>query len=284
MKHKTFMLAEVKAVDGTSENGEFEVILSMPTLDRDGEVIDAKAFEPLPTSIPFHAFHDFTDPIARAVPTYEGDVLKARGFYASTPRAQEIRTLVAEGVIGHTSVGFMPPTREIKDGVPHIVKGELLEGSFVSVPSNREAAVLVAKSYQPRPEDQRDRKAIAGSYEERHDQVRDALRAANPDAWWVRVVATFDDTVVFELDAMEGAETFQATYSIGDDGAVTLGPAQAVEVSEVVTPKSGDDTDKSADTDPEKAAAPAAASPAEVDVGMAQLAAWRTRAQLLLID
>lgn len=148
MNKKTFAVAEVKAAESDNPNGEFEVILSAQTVDRDGEVIDAKAFEPLPDSIPFHAFHDFHDPIGRAVPFYDGDVLKARGTFASTPRAQEIRTLVAEGVIGHTSVGFMAAERKDGDDAPHIVSGELLEGSFVSVPSNREAAVLMAKSFE----------------------------------------------------------------------------------------------------------------------------------------
>lgn len=147
MFKKTFAMAEVKSAETENPNGEFEVILSADTVDRDGEVIDAKAFEPLPESIPIHAFHDFHDPIGRAVPFYDGDVLKARGVYASTARAQEIRTLVSEGIIGHTSVGFMGATR--KDGdTPHITKGELLEGSFVSVPSNREAAVLMAKGFE----------------------------------------------------------------------------------------------------------------------------------------
>jgi len=145
---KSYAFAEVKSVAGEHPNGEFEVILSAQTLDRDGEVIEAKAFEPLPESIPFHAFHDFHDPIGRGAPFYDGDVLKARGVYASTPRAQEIRTLVAEGIIGHTSVGFMSAARKDgEDGTPHITNGELLEGSFVSVPSNREAAVLAAKSF-----------------------------------------------------------------------------------------------------------------------------------------
>lgn len=147
MDKKTFAMAEVKAAESDHPNGEFEVILSAETVDRDGEVIDAKAFEPLPDSIPFHAFHDFNDPIGRGVPFYDGDVLKARGVFASTPRAQEIRTLVAEGVIGHTSVGFMAAVRKDGDDVPHVTSGELLEGSFVSVPSNREAAVLMAKGY-----------------------------------------------------------------------------------------------------------------------------------------
>lgn len=146
---KSFAMASVKSAESNNPNGEFEVVLSRDTIDRDGEVIDARAFEPLPDSIPFHAFHDFHDPIGRAVPVYEDGVLKARGVFASTARAQEIRTLVAEGIIGHTSVGFMGATRAVKDGedAPHIVRGELLEGSFVSVPSNREAAVLMAKEY-----------------------------------------------------------------------------------------------------------------------------------------
>lgn len=146
---KSFAMASVKSAESENPNGEFEVVLSRDTIDRDGEVIDARAFDPLPESIPFHAFHDFHDPIGRAVPVYEDGVLKARGVFASTARAQEIRTLVAEGIIGHTSVGFMGATRAVKDGegAPHITRGELLEGSFVSVPSNREAAVLMAKEY-----------------------------------------------------------------------------------------------------------------------------------------
>jgi HK97 family phage prohead protease len=314
---KHFAFGEVKAVEGLNPNGEFEVILSVPTLDRDEEIIDAKAFDPLPDSIPFHAFHDFSDPIGRAVPTYEGDVLKARGYYASTPRAQEIRALVADGVIGHTSVGFMPPKREVRDGVTHIVKGELLEGSFVSVPSNREAAVLAAKGMasaaeargKPHPE----RKSISGSWEERRDLLRDAIRSANPDAWWTGIVATFDDAVVYEIDTFDGTTQYQASYSI-TAGVVTLGAAEEVTVTELVAPKGVTTSTaanvnitvtangmadvktlagqvlselanrNSAATDPEKAAAPAAASPADVPVGMARAAALRAEAELLLLD
>jgi hypothetical protein len=277
--NKRYAFGEVKAIgDSPNGNGEFEVILSMPTLDRDGEVIDVKAFEPLPASIPFHAFHNFSDPIGRAAPFYEGDKLKARGYYASTERAQEIRALVADGVIGHTSVGFMPPTREMKDGVPHIVKGELLEGSFVSVSSNREAAVLVSKAYREKPEEKAV-KAIAGSWEERRDLLRDAIRAMNPDAWWTGIVATFDDTVVFELDTMDGTAQFQASYTI-TDGVVTLGASEEVAVTEVVTPKG---VTQPAATDPEKAAAPAAASPADVPVGKAPLSNLALEAEAALV-
>lgn len=147
MSRKTFALAEVKsAPSGGSPNGEFEVIMSTDSVDRDGESIVKGAFEPLPESIPVHAFHDFHDPVGRVVPSYdETGRLVGRGFFASTPRAQEIRQLLADGVIAHSSVGFMAASREDSEGVPLIKSAELLELSFVSVPSNRDAAVLMVK-------------------------------------------------------------------------------------------------------------------------------------------
>ena len=146
---KTFAVAEVKAAESENTAGEFEIIMSTDAVDRDGESIVKGAFDPLPDSIPVHAFHDFTDPVGRAVPAYAEDGrLVGRGFFASTPRAQEIRQLVADGVIGHTSVGFMAAERKDTEGVPVIESAELLEVSFVSVPSNRDAAVLAVKGYE----------------------------------------------------------------------------------------------------------------------------------------
>jgi hypothetical protein len=37
-------------------------------------------------------------------------------------------------------------TKDEKSGAIHVTKGELLEGSFVTVPSNRDALVLAAKT------------------------------------------------------------------------------------------------------------------------------------------
>lgn len=146
---KAFAPASVKAVlDGVSPHGEFEVILSAPTLDRDGEVIDARAFEPLPDHITFDVDHGLSTQttVGSGVPRYEGDLLKVSGTFSSIPRAQEVRTLVTEGHIRTTSVAFMGAQYADVDGVPHIVKAELLNGAFVPIPSNREAAVLMAKS------------------------------------------------------------------------------------------------------------------------------------------
>jgi HK97 family phage prohead protease len=147
--HKSFVMAEVKAAQSENPNGEFEIVMSTDSIDRDGESIVKGAFDPLPASIPVHAFHDFHDPVGRAVPEYTEDGrLVGRGVFASTARAQEIRQLVSDGVIGHTSVGFMSADRKsTDDGPPLVTKAELLEVSFVSVPSNRDAAVLMVKDY-----------------------------------------------------------------------------------------------------------------------------------------
>ncbi|MCA1572423.1 MAG: HK97 family phage prohead protease [Chloroflexi bacterium] len=210
---KRVALFEVKSTGGEDPNGEFEAILSVPVVDRDGEVIVAKAFEPLPAEIPVHKFHDFSSPVATAIPFYDGDILKARGVFDPDPDSQAIRAKVGRS-IKYMSVGFMAPEREDVEGVPHIKRAELLEASFVSVPSNREAAILSVKM-----------------------------------ASQVDHVTEIVHKVLEELAAKSAAPSSPAT-------------------------------------DPEeKAAAPAAADPpADVTVGMAQLAAMRAQAELLLME
>lgn len=144
---KRIALFEVKAIDGNDPDGEFEAVLSVPVIDRDGEVIDAAAFEPLPAQIPIHKFHDFSSPVATASPFYDGDILKARGRFDPDPESQAIRAKVGRS-IRYMSVGFMAASRADRDGTPHITKAELLEASFVTVPSNREAAILAVKALE----------------------------------------------------------------------------------------------------------------------------------------
>lgn len=258
---KKFLGGAVKALDSDDPNGSFEVVLSAPTLDRDGEVIDAKAFDPLPDHITFDIDHGMTvtTTVGSGRPTYEGDMLVVRGTYASTPLAQEVRTLVTEGHIRSTSVAFMDAKREVKDGVPHITKAELLNGAFVCIPSNRQAAVMSSKSATAA-----ERRALDGSFEARRDQLRMALAEQHPEAWFVNVLGTFDDHVVYELEGPETA-TLRAVYEITGEG-LSIGTPEPVEVTETVTPK------KSTDADPDdKAAAPAAADrPAEVYVALAE--------------
>jgi phage head maturation protease len=267
----------LKAVED-GKFGGFEAILSTPTLDRDGEVVDPKAFDPLPPRIPIDVDHGMSvvTTVGSGAPFYDGDVLKIRGVFASTPLAQEVRALVKEGHIDRMSVAFMNPVREAKDGVPHVVRAELLNAGIVCIPSNREAAITGAKRLAEAAEVRMagDRKlgarnsskdaerlqaahdllvengalcgkskahgrrpardggpvktfkSATGSFEHRTELLRVAIREAHPDAYWVQVLATFEDTVTYALNGFEDdVERFTAPYELVD-GVVTLGPPE----------------------------------------------------------
>lgn len=127
--------------------GAFEVVLSTPALDRDGDELAAEDWKmPLPEHITFDMDHGMSvaTTVGSGVPTLEDGRLVVRGSYSSLPRAQEVRTLVKEGHIRTTSVAFMSE-KESKGGKSRTVR-ELLNGAFVAIPANREAVVLSAKA------------------------------------------------------------------------------------------------------------------------------------------
>lgn len=260
---KNIIAAQVKALDSDDPNGSFEVVLSAPTLDRDGEVIDVGAFEPLPDHITFDIDHGLSTAttVGSGVPRYEDGLLKVAGTFSSIPRAQEVRTLVEEGHIRTTSVAFMSPVRKVVDDTVHVTKAELLNGAFVPVPSNREAVVLAVKALRDRAESG---KAVAGSFEALREALADAVRIAYPGAWWTYVDATFDDHVVYAVEGPDGMARWSATYEIGETGAVTLGTAEPVDIIEVVEPKVADDDENPDDNTPETDAAADAAADAPV--------------------
>lgn len=129
--------------------GNFEVILSAPTKDRDGDTLLPEDWkQPLPDHITFDADHGMSvaTTVGSGVPRIDEETgnLIVAGSYSSLPRAQEVRTLVNEGHIRTTSVAFMSEKAE-KDGKT-VATRELLNGAFVAIPSNREALVLASKS------------------------------------------------------------------------------------------------------------------------------------------
>ena len=63
------------------------------------------------------------------------------GFFARTPFAQEIKSLVEDGIIRAFSVGFMAKKMEGNT----FTESELLEISFVNVPANANAIMLSAE-------------------------------------------------------------------------------------------------------------------------------------------
>lgn len=271
MDTKMFALGEVKAVeDSKNPNGEFDVVLSAPTLDRDGEVIDEKVFEPLPDHITFDIDHGMSTAttVGSGKPFYDDEGrLRVKGTYSSIARAQEVRTLVSEGHIRTTSVAFMGAVREEKDGKPHVVKGELLNGAFVSVPSNRESVVLSSKSYAqkagarnaakdaerlqsihdltvengatcegaeksaPASAETVVRKAHGMTANDLREALDRTLREAygEEDTWiWIRDYA--DEWVVFEIEAPDERHILRQAYAITDGTPSLVGDTEEVVV------------------------------------------------------
>lgn len=140
--------ATVETVESENPNGEFDVILSTNALDRDGEHLNPEEWkQPLPEHITFDSDHgmsvDTTVGSGRPFINDQGQ-LQVRGTFASTPHAQNVRTLVNEGHIRAVSVAFMETkSKGQKDAAP---SRELLNGAFVAVPANPEAVVLGSKS------------------------------------------------------------------------------------------------------------------------------------------
>jgi len=127
------------ASDG--DTGTFEVVITTENLDRYSEVIkldgwDLEHYRKNPIVL---WGHDHSEPIgvATSIEITDGKMI-AKGKFAPTAKAQEIRALYDAGIIRATSVGFLEKEREGN----LITKAELLEFSFVSVPANPYALSL----------------------------------------------------------------------------------------------------------------------------------------------
>jgi hypothetical protein len=134
------------AVSPASYGGEFDAILSTPTVDRDGESLPSHAWkQPLPSSIAITADHtgSVADVVASGEPYLAADgSLRLRGRFAGTEKGQQIRQLVVGGHIAALSVEFL--RSKAADGQP---VHELTAASFVLLPANPEAKVLSAKAF-----------------------------------------------------------------------------------------------------------------------------------------
>lgn len=294
--------------------GSFEVILSAPTKDRDGDTLLPDEWKtPLPDHITFDADHGMSvaTTVGSGVPTIDEATgnLVVSGTYSSLPRAQEVRTLVNEGHIRTTSVAFMSG-KEVKDGKSSPVR-ELLNGAFVAIPSNREALVLSSKSVvkagarnsksdaehlqgihdhaaamgatcdaPAKSATGAQVKSFVGSLEATQDRATDALEDQYGSRLY-RLRGTLPDVLIFDLfDADYSAETFRQPYT--DDGAIiTLtGLAESVDVAEIVT--SDADAfreDKSLDT-----AAPVVKAAAPVSTDESEQIALRAQALSILAE
>lgn len=146
-------IATVESTESVEDGGPgtFSLILSDASEDRDGEIVDAGAFEPLPDFLSADVDHTMsvTGTVGSGTPVYSDDksVLTVEGTFASTDLGQSTRTLVKEKHVRTASVAFIPLEKSKgEDGKVHVTKAELLNFAFTPVPSNRNAVVLSSKS------------------------------------------------------------------------------------------------------------------------------------------
>jgi hypothetical protein len=141
-----------KAVNATIEDtsatadefpGTFLVELSNESLDRDGDTLKADEWEtPLPQQITFvndHT-HKMANVVGSATPELVGGKIMCKGEWAATANAQDTRKVIKH--VPYVSVAY----REKHDRKAGTVSRELVNGSFVVVPSNVRAGVLASKS------------------------------------------------------------------------------------------------------------------------------------------
>jgi len=271
--------------------GEFEVILSAQTLDRDDETLLQKDWKtPLPEHITFDVDHGMSvaTTVGSGTPTFNdaGDIA-VRGSYSSLQRAQDVRTLVNEKHIRTVSVAFMS-TPSTEKGAPKGAKvRELLNGAFVAVPSNREALVLSSKGMKlgarnsasdaehiqamhdhaaalgaacPTPAKSVRTvtlKSVDGSLEATQDRARDALNDAYPGVYtYLRATVpngSGGGTLVFGVEDKDtfDSESFKQDYT--DDGSVItlVGERSAVDLVEIIKPDPDEAAPSGADPAPD---------------------------------
>jgi len=137
---------KIKEVSG---EGEFEVIASNSSIDRDGESIDVNGWDLTnwlknPVILWGHNYWEMDCVIGAGTDAkiVDGQLI-IKGVFAKTEAGQYVRQLYDDGIIKTVSVGFI--VKERNGNV--ITKQELLEVSFVPVPANPEA-LAIAKALE----------------------------------------------------------------------------------------------------------------------------------------
>ena len=277
--NKLYAFGTVKDLGAVDDfPGTFEVILSTPELDRDGESVAKGAFEPLPEYMSFDIDHGMSvaTTVGSGTPRYDGDVLKVAGSWSSIPEAQKVRTLVREGHVRSTSVAFMGAEYETREGVPTIVKAEILNGAFTPIPSNRGASVISAKAFAERaesPNNEHGVRMFPAPMFKGHgltaSVLSQALEKAIEEEHGGERVYTFlrdytDDWAVFTVYSMKSPDRMlQQNYAVTGNEAKMSGDATEVVAKVVYEPVKNDSStpDKAtADRSEKSAPSPDAAS------------------------
>lgn len=135
----------IEAINKAQDSGTFEVVISTNDVDRQGEMVDQKGldltfYKQNPIVLWAHDYSSLPIGVADSIEQQDNKTI-AKGRFAPTEFAQQVRKLYDLKMVRATSVGFIP--KEMEGNI--ITKSELLEFSFVPVPANPHALSL-AKS------------------------------------------------------------------------------------------------------------------------------------------
>ncbi len=135
----------MEAINKAQDSGTFEVVISTNDVDRQGEMVDQRGldltfYKQNPIVLWAHDYSSLPIGVADSIEQQDNKTI-AKGRFAPTEFAQQVRKLYDLKMVRATSVGFIP--KEMEGNI--ITKSELLEFSFVPVPANPHALSL-AKS------------------------------------------------------------------------------------------------------------------------------------------
>jgi HK97 family phage prohead protease len=188
----TMMRAAVAAQINALGENEVEVIISTSALARDGHILepsgcDLSNYQANPIVL---WQHNPDVPVGRAADlVVEGDKIRARITFAPvgiSPKADEVRGLVKNGIVSGVSVGFDVIDAEPLDpkqprGGQRFTKWELLECSFCSVPADPGAAVTAraqTKEKNAMTTQTRAGKKLSAATKKQLDDAQDHLKRA----------------------------------------------------------------------------------------------------------
>lgn len=153
--NKSYDTNPVMKKESIADRETYSFVGTKEVIDRDGDIViidgmDFKNFNNNPVVLWGHDAH--STPIGKVVGVTKDIKEKSLIFdiqFASTAKGQEVETLVKEGMLNATSIGFMIKDWEYDDTLDayKFTETELLEISIVNIPANQEA-ILEDKSYE----------------------------------------------------------------------------------------------------------------------------------------
>lgn len=251
MTESTWLEATIDCKSLDAATGGFDAILSTPDVDRDGESIDVKSWGDLPESIPVNTDHDMTIKglIGTGTPRIQDGVVRLAVTFASTPEAQQIRTLVKEGHIRSTSVEFLRRSSTDEKGVK-TTRREMIGAAVTNYPANPNATILGSKAGA------RNSSRDQGMIQQMHDHAKDLGAACAKSVTVITDDPNVDESVPpertrgFTTVDIDG-QPYLLTYTSYSDG--TIYPCDLIldstgDVPATDTPPAGKSVAEATDT------------------------------------